>query len=69
MLVSSNFSPMMTGLFLGVAAGVVVGVPLFLWLKHLAKQKHRSALKGICRFCGYHIGELNRCPECGAKVD
>lgn len=30
-------------------------------------KRRNSQRHDVCRHCGYHVGNLDRCPECGLK--
>lgn len=49
---------------LGIAFGFIFLVAAIIAFSKDAKRRN-SLRHDVCRHCGYHVGTLDRCPECG----
>ncbi|MFN5662369.1 MAG: hypothetical protein ACK48N_09835 [Planctomyces sp.] len=52
--------------FVGGGAAVVALAAAIIGLSKDMKSR-QSQPHDVCRHCGYHVGTLDRCPECGLK--
>ncbi len=59
----------MLAVFVGIIAGFIGATLLVSVLIRgaIEAKRRNSHPHDVCRHCGYHVGDLDRCPECGLK--